>query len=46
VDELTWTPAFFRHETEELRELPWWQNYRIQSAIVLAMTAVVVIMWW
>lgn len=46
VEPLTWTPAFFRRETVELRELPWWQNYRIQSAIVLALTAVVVIMWW
>jgi SSS family solute:Na+ symporter len=46
VEPLTWTPAFFRRETEELRALPWWQNYRILSAIVLAATAVVVIMWW
>ncbi|MFW6089917.1 MAG: sodium:solute symporter [Gemmatimonadota bacterium] len=46
VEPLTWTPAFFRQESEELRELPWWQNYRIQSIAVLAFAAVIVIMWW
>lgn len=44
--DLTWTPAFFRQESEELKRKPWWQNYRILSALVLAATAVVVVMFW
>ncbi len=46
VEPLTWTPAFFRRETEELRALPWYANYRVLSAIVLVFTAVVVAWWW
>jgi SSS family solute:Na+ symporter len=34
VSSMTWSPAFFREETYELRELRWYQNYRILSAIL------------
>jgi SSS family solute:Na+ symporter len=34
VSSMTWSPAFFREETRELRELRWYQNYRILSAIL------------
>ena len=44
--EYTWSPALFRAESEELAELPWYKNYRIQSAILLGITAVIVIMFW
>ncbi|MDT8436008.1 MAG: sodium:solute symporter [Gemmatimonadota bacterium] len=46
VADTTWTPAFFRRESEELREMAWWKNYRIQSVALLAATAVVVLMFW
>ena len=46
VRELTWTPAFFRAEQAELAGLPWYQNYRIMSVILLATTALVVAMFW
>lgn len=46
VEEYTWSPAFFRRESRELEALPWWQNYRVQSAAVLLFAAVVVGMWW
>lgn len=48
VDELTWSPAFFRTETADMRRraVPWYQNYRVLSGLVLAATAVVVIMFW
>jgi SSS family solute:Na+ symporter len=42
----TWTPAFFRQETEELRRMPWYRNYRVLSALVLLATAVIVGMFW
>lgn len=34
VDSMTWSPAFFRDEIAEVRTLPWYQNYRILSAIL------------
>lgn len=46
VEELTWKPALWRKETEELRGKKWYENYRIQSIILLVSTAVVVIWWW
>ena len=46
TDELTWRPALWREETRELREKPWWQNYRYQSLLLLATTAAIVIWWW
>lgn len=46
VEELTWSPRFFRRESEEMRGTPWWKNYRVHSALVLLFTAVVVVMWW
>ena len=44
--EYTWSPALFRAESEELAALPWYKNYRIQSAILLSVTALIVIMFW
>lgn len=39
---LLWTPAAFRAESEELRVLPLWQNYRVQAIALLALTAAIV----
>ena len=46
IELYTWTPAFFRAETAELAVLPWYQNYRIQSAVLLVLTAVFVALLW
>ncbi len=46
VDALLWTPAFYRAETRELVALPWWQNYRVLSVLLLLLTAVIVIAFW
>jgi len=46
VDELTWSPAFFRAETKELAGLPWYQNYRYQTVGMLLLIALVVGMFW
>ena len=43
---LMWTPAFFRAETEELRSVPFYKNYRVQSVVLVALTAVIVIAFW
>lgn len=42
ADGLLWTPAFFRAETMSLAALPLWQNYRVQSVVLLLVTAVIV----
>lgn len=39
---LTWSPAFFRAETRALSGLPFWSNYRVLGAALLAVTAVMV----
>lgn len=46
VDSLTWNVGLFRAETTEMAGLPWYQNYRILSIILLIITAIVVGMYW
>lgn len=46
IQALTWSPHTFRAESAELRSLPWYQNYRIQAAVLLAITAGFVAMFW
>jgi SSS family solute:Na+ symporter len=40
---LVWTPEFYAQETEELKALPAWQNYRIWSVALLVATGVLVV---
>jgi len=42
----TWSRKFFNEESKELREVPWYQNYRIQSVILVIMAAILVISFW
>jgi SSS family solute:Na+ symporter len=44
-DSLIWTFGYFRAESELLRALPAWRNYRIQAVLLLALTACVVILF-
>ncbi|MEN0006186.1 MAG: sodium transporter, partial [Bacteroidota bacterium] len=46
IDELTWKPALFHEETQELKSLPWYQNYRILAVILLVITIVLVGYFW
>jgi SSS family solute:Na+ symporter len=43
---MIWSPALIAEETEELKDLPWYQNYRYQSVVLLLITAVVVWYFW
>lgn len=43
---MIWTPRLIAEETEELRGLPWYQNYRILSVILLVITMFVVGYFW
>ena len=39
---LVWTKEFYRAETEEMRGMPWWQNYRVLSVLLLVVTGALV----
>ena len=39
---LVWTPAHYREETERLRSVAPWRNYRVQALGLLLLTAVIV----
>ena len=42
VAQYTWTKEMLKEESEELKELPWYQNYRILAVLLLIVTAIVV----
>ena len=42
---LIWTPAHYRAETERLRSVAFWRNYRMQAVALLILTAVVVVIF-
>ena len=42
---LVWTRAYFRVESERLKTVPLWRNYRIQALVLLTLTACVVIVF-
>ncbi len=42
---LVWTPAHYREETERLRSVALWRNYRVQAAGLLVLTAIVVVIF-
>lgn len=45
ASELVWTPAHYRAETERLRSVALWRNYRVQAAVLLILTAIVVVIF-
>lgn len=40
--ELVWTLEFYRAESRELAGVPWWQNYRVLSVLLLVLTGALV----
>lgn len=46
TDGLIWSMKILRAETEELKSLPWYLNYRYLSIILLFFTAIVVYYFW
>lgn len=46
TEELTWSKRFWRAESEHLAKLPAWKNYRVQSAVLVVLTAVIVGLFW
>ncbi len=46
VRDYTWNRSLIAEETEELKGLPWYKNYRYQAVILLIVTALVVGSFW
>ena len=46
TDALTWRVQIFNEETEELKGLPWFKNYRILAVLLLIVTAIIVGIYW
>ncbi len=46
VEEYTWHTGMYRAETEELKGLPWYKNYRVLAVLLLILTAIFVISFW
>lgn len=43
VEGMIWTKKIYTEETKELAGLPWYQNYRVLSVLLLILTAIIVI---
>jgi solute:Na+ symporter, SSS family len=46
TQELVWSMAMYREDTERLRGIAWYKNYRVLSGLLLALTLTVVGMFW
>ena len=46
VRDYTWNSSLIAEESEELRGLPWYQNYRYQAVILLVVTFILVAYFW
>ena len=46
VASLTWSIDFWRSESRQLEKSPWYLDYRVQSAGLLAAALTIVIFWW
>lgn len=45
VRRFVWTPAFYREETATLAGVPWFRNYRVLSLLLLAISALFILIW-
>lgn len=43
--ELTWKNRYWTEETERLKGVPMWQNYRVLTWVMLAVTAIIVVIF-
>ncbi len=43
---LIWTREFWRQETEDIKGMPIWKNYRFLAAVLFVTTAAIVIWFW
>ena len=46
LDATVWRSALWRADTARLHGVAWYRSWRVQSAVLLAITAAIVIWWW
>lgn len=46
IEGYVWSSGFYQAETQELRTLPWYQNYRILSLLLIILTASLIGKFW
>jgi hypothetical protein len=46
VSEFVWTPALWHKERQELQGKLWYQNYRMLSVCLAAITLTIIAFWW
>jgi solute:Na+ symporter, SSS family len=45
LEGMIWSRKFWNEETEELKEKPWWKNYRIHALIIVIITIIMIIIF-
>lgn len=45
VERFVWKPSFYREESAELQRVPWFQNFRVLSVLLLLLMALFVYLW-
>lgn len=46
IDEYTWNPSDFKHELAHAARYPWYQNFFVQSGLLLGLTACILVLFW
>jgi SSS family solute:Na+ symporter len=44
--QMTWNTGYWKEESKELKQVPWYQNYRLLSGVLVVASLAVVIMFW
>ncbi len=45
IENMVWTPAVYKLETEDLKHLPLYKNYRFQALVLVIITAIILIVY-
>ena len=46
IQVFTWAPQFYHEETQMLKSVPWYQNYRVLALGLLVLTFALVVKLW
>jgi hypothetical protein len=46
VDDYVWTVDYYRKESELLKGVAWYENYRIWSLVLIVCTTILVVSFW
>lgn len=46
IEHMVWSRVYYQAETQTLRQLPWYQNYRILSLLLFVLTVALLLAFW